>query len=144
MGPMVGWIERRSGRVLAVTVAVVLLAGLIYASHLGPSLRFDDEREYLALAIQLAQSHQFSYDGEYPTAHRAPGYPFLLSLFLPLGAGIVQLRFLNFIALAASIYLLHRLLREQRTPLAGTVGALMVIGYPVLSYAEGTLYPQPP
>jgi hypothetical protein len=139
---VVRWIEPRSNRILAVMLGVLLLAGIVYASNLGPTLRFDDEREYLALGVRLAKSHRFSYDGEYPTAHRAPGYPFLISLLLPLGAGYVQLRILNFVALALSIYLLHRLLREHASPFAATAGAVMVLGYPVLCFAAGTLYPQ--
>jgi len=139
---LVNFIERKNKLVLLVLVSTVVLSGTLYSFSLGNNLRYIDEKVYYKLGTNIVTSHQYSFDGEHPTAYRPPGYPLILSLFIFLGAGIVHLRILNFVALGLCMYLLHKILKERSSPFAGTVGALFVVCYPVLFYAAGTLYPQ--
>jgi hypothetical protein len=135
-------LERWSGPVAAGLAALVLLAGATYALHLGDLVRYGDEGDYLVIGGNLAAAHTFGYDAVTPTAWRPPGYPFFIAGFRLLGLGAAAVRIGNFAALALSIVLLHRLLSARSGPLAGAVAGLLVVGYPVLFYAAGTLFPQ--
>jgi hypothetical protein len=126
-----------------VLIGLLLVGGAVYSLHLGDSLRFlPDEAEYVTLANNIAIHKVYSMDGMVPTAYRPPGYPAVLSLISRLGGDILHLRFLNYIFLAGCIYLLHSIMVQQGLPLAGLFSGLLVIAYPVLFYASGTLYPQ--
>jgi hypothetical protein len=59
-----------------------------------------------------------------------------------LGGDISQLRFLNFVFLSGSVYLLGRIMLQQGLPLAAIISSLLVVAYPVLFYTSGTFYPQ--
>jgi hypothetical protein len=48
----------------------------------------------------------------------------------------------NFVFLALAIWFLYRILQTVRLPLAGVISGFLVLGYPVLFYAAGTLFPQ--
>ena len=137
------FIERRDHAIVVVLVTVVILLGLLYSTYLGNELRYlPDEQDYYDLATSIALRHRYSLDGERPTAYRPPGYPLFLSFSILLGANIVHLRFLNFMALGLCIYLLYRILKKQSSQFAATLGAVFVVCYPVLFYTAGTLYPQ--
>lgn len=134
---------RNSRSILIAIVVVQLFAGLLYAIYLGDELRFlPDEEHYVNLATNLAQKLSYSIDGHTPTAYRPPGYPFFLSLFRLVGANILLLRILNYLLLAASTCLVYLTLKKQRGPLAGILGAFMVVAYPVFFFTASTLYPQ--
>lgn len=139
----VSLIEQKSHLILIVLILTVVLSGTIYSVYLGDNLRYYDERSYYNLATNIVLSHQYTFDGKYPTAHRPPGYPLFLSFFIFLGADIVCLRILNFIALGLCIYLLYKIVEKQSSRFAGIISALLIICYPVLFYTAGTLYPQP-
>lgn len=123
-------------------LAYILLFGIIYSLYLGSNFRFIDEKDYYTIARNIAFTHQRSLDGVHPSAFHCPGYPFFLSIFIFFGANIVCLRFLNFIALTLSVYLLYRILKEEAPGLSGVIGCLLVVCYPVLFYTAGMLYPQ--
>jgi len=123
-------------------VVLVLLAGWIYSHALGNDLRYRDESEYVALARNLLTRHLYSLDGEQPTALRPPGYPLFLSGFVLLGADVVHLRLVNFLMFCICIYLLFLLIKSNGTSFAGVIGGGLVLCYPVLFYAAGTLFPQ--
>lgn len=136
-------VERRNGQVVAVSVALTILAGMIYSFYLGNKLRFlPDEQDYLTIATHLAQQGIYSLDGRTPTAFRPPGYPLILSGLQLVNAGVVAARSLNYIFLGISIYIFYLILIEHASPFAATIGAGLVIAYPVLFYTAGTLYPQ--
>ncbi len=120
----------------------LLVAGGAYSLLLGNTLRFPDEQDYYLLAQNLIAHHSFTLDGVRPTAFRTPGYPLLLAALLLVKLPLIGLRFLNFIALALSAYLLQRILQQFALPVAAVVAPLLVLLYPVLFYTAGTLYPQ--
>ena len=128
--------------ILALLLFCVLAFGVLYSLRLGNELRYYDEKVYLRLASNLASSFRYTDDGRSPAIYRPPGYPFILAGFIRLGGNIFILRFVNFIALSLSIYLVWRILRDRSSRLAAMMGALMVVFYPVLLYTSGTLYPQ--
>jgi 4-amino-4-deoxy-L-arabinose transferase-like glycosyltransferase len=135
--------ERHAGSIVGLSMAGVFLLGVAYSAYLGDALRYlPDEQDYLTLARNLARDGSYSLDGSGPSAYRAPGYPFFLSLFVLLGAGVVHLRALNFLLLAACVYLVYRLVAARSPRPAAALGALLTVGYPVLFYTAGTLYPQ--
>ena len=123
-------------------IVFILIFGFAYSLYLGSNFRYPDEKDYYTIARNIAFTYQRSLDGIHPSAYHCPGYPFLLSIFIFFGANIVFLRFLNFIALALSVYLLYRILKEEAPNLSGVISSLLVICYPVLFYTAGMLYPQ--
>ncbi len=139
---LLSFMERRNKLIVTILISILVCSGILYSLHLGDRLRFEDERQYHTLAKNIVEHHRYTYNGTSPTAYRPPGYPAILSLFVFLGASPVHLRIVNFIALGLSLYLLNKILTAQSSPLAGTLGPLLVVCYPVLFYTAGTLYPQ--
>lgn len=135
-------LERKERGVVLVLAGIVIASGVVYSISLGQTLRYADEHEYFTIANNLVAKGVYSLDGVHPTAFRPPGYPLFLSAFLYLGLNIVHLRIVNFILLAASMYLLYAILRSAVGAIAGIIAAFLVLLYPVLFYTAGTLYPQ--
>ena len=136
------FLDRHARLILAGVLLVQIVGGSLYAHSLGDAILFADERDYLNLATHLWEERLYTQDGSNPTAFRPPGYPLILSLLYGLGGRAVHLRILNFVALAISTYLLNRLIKRNRQPLGATLSSLLVLGYPVLFFAAGTLFPQ--
>lgn len=136
------FISHKINFILTALIFFVIISGIFYSLHLGNDLKYADEHVYHTLATNIVQCHQFSFDGEKPTAFRPPGYPLLLSAFILLGADIMYLRMINFVLLGLSIYVLYKIIQEQSSESAGLLGAILVIFYPVLFYIASTLYPQ--
>ncbi|MBN1558597.1 MAG: glycosyltransferase family 39 protein [Lentisphaerae bacterium] len=134
--------RRRAAAAVWILAALVLAAGSVYAFQLKDRLRYPDERDYVALAARLAGAGRYSLDGQNPTAFRPPGYPLLLAAAARLGGGIVAFRLLNFALLGLTLPALFGLVRRQHGDAAGLLAALLPLGYPVLFYSAGTLYPQ--
>jgi len=123
-------------------VAFLLISGLIGCVILGDTFRYWDEGQYYAIAKNLVSKGLYSTDGVHPTAYRPPGYPLLLSVLLFCHFDIVTLRFFNFLFLAGSVIILHKILSEHFTREAGLVAGFLTLFYPVLFYTAGTFYPQ--
>jgi hypothetical protein len=138
---MLAVLASRHRQILVAALFGVISLGLLYSIRLGGNLRFGDEQEYFRLARNLSTSHSYTMYGTYPEIFRPPGYPFLLAMFMSIGAGVEFLRFVNFLALAASIYIVYLFLRKV-SPAAGAIGVILTVLYPVLFYTAGTLYPQ--
>jgi hypothetical protein len=135
-------IDRQSRLLLLVSVCLLVIAGTGYSIALGDALRYPDEREYYTLATSLRTRGQYALEDNAPTAFRPPGYPLILYVLLVLNAPIPMARILNFGALALCACILYRILAKEASERAGLLGALLVLGYPVLFYTAGTLYPQ--
>jgi hypothetical protein len=138
----VSFLEEKAKTVIIAVTVLVVIAGTIYSVSLGDALRYPDEKEYFAIAKNLVTNGLYSIDGIHPTAYRPPGYPLLLSIFLSLGFGVVQLRILNFLFLAAAMFLLRAVVEKHSNPIAGLASVLLLLFYPVVFYTAGTLYPQ--
>ena len=143
VGKIVVWVEVNHHRLILVIFCLLLIAGVIYSLNLKDQLRYlPDEQDYVILTNNLVSQKVYSLDGLSPTAFRPPGYPLVLFLLGYLSASIVYYRILNFVFLCLSLFIAYRLLCEQVSSLAGVIGALLVMAYPVLFYNAGTLYPQ--
>jgi 4-amino-4-deoxy-L-arabinose transferase-like glycosyltransferase len=139
----ISFLEKKHRLVIVLMIAIYVLAGVIYSIYLGNSFRFfPDEGNYFDLATNLATKGNYSLDGVQLTTYRPPGYPFFLAPFRLLGLNIIGLRIVNFFALGLCIFVLYTTLRERFAPLAGLLGAFLVMAYPVFFYTAGTLYPQ--
>ena len=137
------FLERKNRPVIVFLIVLYILAGVVYSFYLGNSFRYlPDEADYYNLATNLASKGEYSLDGVHLTTHRPPGYPLFLTPFRFLGFDVVGLRILNFFILGLCIFVLYKLLQERFSPLAGLLGALLMIAYPLVFYTAGTLYPQ--
>jgi len=135
-------IEKKSSFFVHGAAVFFLVAGLAYSFYLGNELRYPDERQYFAIAKNLVNGLGYTMDGQNPTALRTPGYPLFLAFFIKLGASVIFLRWLNFVALALCVYLVRSILRRFDAGPGAAISALYLIGYAVLFYTAGTLYSQ--
>ncbi len=136
------WVEHNHLTILATLVLLLILAGGLYSLRLGNNLRFQDERDFYAIAKNLISGKGYSIDGITPTAYRPPGYPLLMAIFAKLGAGVFWFRMLNFLFLAGTMVLLFFIAQKELTPLAGVITAIIILCYPVLFFTASTLYAQ--
>ncbi|WP_437669820.1 hypothetical protein [Sorangium sp. So ce131] len=136
------WLELRERHVVGVCIALLLIAGLVYSLRLGDALRYYDEREYFKIASYLADRGEYTLNRDGPTAFRPPGYPALIAALLLSGAGVVLIRFANFVLLAGSLLLTHHLVKRAAGVRAGLIAVGLALAYPVFFYTAGTLYPQ--
>jgi 4-amino-4-deoxy-L-arabinose transferase-like glycosyltransferase len=135
-------VRGRETTIVALLCGLIVLAGTVYSLQLGNTLRFGDENAYYSLAKNLVTTGSFTLTPPDPTAVRPPGYPWLLAPLVHSGIHITGLRILNFVALAATVYLIYVFVGRLSSKVAGLVAAFMVCCYPVLFYTAGTLYPQ--
>ena len=136
------FVERRGGLIVLVLLLIVLSAGALYSAHLGDRLRYFDDERRLTLAGTMAETYGGTSSGEAISAYYAPGYPFLLSLAISLGADVFHMRLLNYLLLCVSAGLMYLLLKRRASIFAGVLGALLVFLYPVTFYAASTFFPQ--
>lgn len=137
------WVEEKRRWILFTIIAFILLGGAFYSFYLGDNFKYFDERMYYELGRNIVSMHMYSSGGTHPTANRPPGYPFLIAFFISIiNAGIPYIRFLNFIALGLCACLIYFIGKRLSSEFAGVLGASLVIGYPVLFYMAGTVYPQ--
>jgi len=128
---------------VGVFIAVVVVAGAAYSFRLGDSLRYDDERDYLALIANMSSHGMFATTTGQPTASRAPGYPaFLFALQQVFGPDVTWLRFGSFILFGFNLSLLYGILRRTHSARAGLLAVIAAALYPVNFYTAGTLFPQ--
>ncbi len=134
--------ERYGDTILFAAMFFFLAAGLAYSLAKGASLNFPDERQYFAIARNLASGRGFSLDGTSPTALFPPLYPLVIAALLKLGASISMVRFTNYLFLCGSLLTIRAILRHEGAEDARGISALLFTSYGVLFYTAGTLYPQ--
>ncbi|MCX6641696.1 MAG: glycosyltransferase family 39 protein [bacterium] len=139
---LVALLERKHRQILLILIAATLVSGCIYSMYLGNKLRYDDERDYYRLATHIVTKQMYSLDGKNPSVFRPPGYPFIMAPFLRLGANVFILRLLNYLALAACLYLVYKILSTLVGQTAAALGVILTACYPLFFYTAGTLYPQ--
>lgn len=139
---VIGITDRYNHTVFYGAALFFLVAGMAYSFFRGACLNFPDERQYFAIAHNLAAGYGFSLDGASPTALFPPLYPLVMASFLKLGAAIPMLRFLNFVFLTASLFVIRSILRHEKAETGIGICALLITAYGVLFYTAGTLYPQ--
>lgn len=131
----------QAAHIVMLVCAVVLVAGFVYSVHLGDELRYSDEYYYHVLVTNLLDKGIYTIEGD-PTAAKPPGYVFFLWLLGSLGGDIFIYRYVNFLLLVASFYLIYRMTRHLSGPFAGALAVTLLAGYGVLFYTASTLYPQ--
>ena len=144
----VAFLDARGRSVAVVAILVALTAGLLYSMKLGHQLPYIDELDYQAIAINVVGTGFYSSDGVEPNGDRAPVLPLVMAGVLALGGDVPQMRMINFLFYAVTLWTLYGLVRRLRQPegslavFAGGLATLLAIAYPVLFYTAGTLFPQ--
>ncbi len=128
--------------ILRFSTIFFLLAGIVYSFIRGDVLIFPDERQYFAIATNLAKGHGFSLNGNDPTALFPALYPTLMAFFIKFGATIPILRSINFFFLSCVPYVIKSILRHEDSEPGTGLSTILMILYGVLFYTAGTLYPQ--
>ncbi len=136
------WLDRHSRTSLWLSVGASLVAGLVYALHLGNTLHYADERAYVSIVGNLAAHARFSLNGTVPTAYEAPGWPLLLTPLHLLGGGVVSYRLANVVFAALTVAIGWWLAREMGGRAVAALAAPMLALYPLAVYTAGTLYPE--
>lgn len=139
---LASFVDRRHQLLVAIIIAVIIGFGSVYSFMRGNQLVFLDERVYHSIAEHIVTLQQYSIDGVTSTAYRPPGYPLFLAALVALKANVVVLRIINFVLLGVCALLVYLMLKQRVSGAVGVLGALLVVGYPVLFYTAGTLYPQ--
>ena len=132
----------RPKKIISYFALLITLTGLIYSLILGDEIRFYDESDNLILAENLAEFNNYTLNGIDLTAFRAPGYPFILSVFTRIINNIIFLRMVNFILLALVCCMIYFFVSGFSSVQIGIIAAAMIFFYPVLFYTAGTFYPQ--
>lgn len=120
-------------------LTVIVAAALSFAS--GAEIRYVDEADYFGLAERLVAGQGYVTESLQPTANRPPGYPFVMVPFVAVPRGVLLLKLLNVLFLAASIWLL-RVMVARETPAVAWMAGGAALAYPVWMYTASTLYPQ--
>lgn len=142
MTRFLSFVDAQAQRIAWWAAGLYALAGTAYAISLGDTLRYYDEQVYVQLAHTLVDKGIYSLNGVDSTAYRPPGYPFLLAAVDQLGGGIVVMRLLGVLALAAAVLLAYRIGVRIHSRTAGAAAAVIMAAYPLLVFTAGTLYPQ--
>lgn len=119
-----------------------LLIGLCYSFYLSDTIRFSDELDYIKISRNLASHKLYSIDGIRPTAFRAPGYPLIISIFTLFNLPISFIRFINFVFLALTSFVLFKLIKDYHNTSSAFIALIMIYLYPIFFFTAGTLYPQ--
>jgi 4-amino-4-deoxy-L-arabinose transferase-like glycosyltransferase len=150
-------IAERPRLVLGLAMGLLIAIGLALAVRDGPRMKSLDEGAFLDLSGNLAFHGTFAHTNRpdiegydpvvpigalRPTAYRAPGYVWFQVPFRWVGGEHLLLRAANAVLLALTLWLLYGWVVRRAGRLAGAASVVLVLLYPVLLYAAGTLYPQ--
>ncbi|MDQ2790841.1 MAG: glycosyltransferase family 39 protein [Actinomycetota bacterium] len=137
--------DQNSRGIVLVALALNLIATTAYAIVLSDQLRYLDERDYVQLTRSMAEGSGFSTALGNATAFRPPGYPLmLLPAYLISGGSVLAMRMVGVLSLAGAIWLVSCLGRRAHSGAVGALAAVLMAGYPLLTYTATTLYPQVP
>jgi len=150
-------IADRPHLVLGLAMGVLVAVGVTLAVRDGSRIKSPDEGTLLDLIWNVARHGTFAHTNRpdieefdpampvgalRPTAYRAPGYVWFQVPFRWVGGEHALLRVANTVLLALTLWLLHGLVVRRAGTFAGLVSVILVLLYPILLYAAGTLYPQ--
>lgn len=145
---LVAFLDTKGRSLVLLLISLVFIAGCAYSYSRGDNLPYIDEVDYYAIATNLLANNFYSNDGIEANADRAPILPFAFAGLMAIGGDIPQLRMMNFFFFAATLWFLFLLVRNLQAPsasfsiFAGALATTLAIGYPVLFYSAGTLFPQ--
>jgi Dolichyl-phosphate-mannose-protein mannosyltransferase len=148
--------------VVVCAVAIIIIFGSIVSLREGDRVKSLDEVGILDIARNVCTHFRYAqtnsteitaaalgvYDPAYPagairpTALRAPGYTLFIAPFVYFGGSYPILRIVNHVVMSMTLVLMYYLLATGYSRLAGLLGAIFVLGYPIILYTAGTLYPQ--
>ncbi len=140
---VVSFYQSKKKLALIILSAIFWITAIAYSIYLGDNLRFPDEIKYFHVYGQnIATLNIYSADGINPTAYTPPLYPLIIGFLIMVGSGIIGARLLNFLALFLILIVIYKFLDKQSYKYSPITSVFLIIGYPVLFYTAGTLYPQ--
>ena len=141
--------NRRAGRAIGLAVAAGLIARLAFGFGywVGKPLTHD-EREYLALAANLAEGRGFGYPPAAPGAPeperfgRAPIYPLFLAMVTFAGSveALAAIRLAQSIVGALCVWLVALVAMRVAGPTAGAIAAWIAALYPPLVWTPAYVF----
>ncbi len=121
-------------------IGVLLVEALAVALYSGNTLRYPDERDYVAQAGRIT-THGYVDEQLQPTAYRPPAYPWMLTVIRRASAQPLAAKVFNILCLLITAWLTSRM-AEKLVPRGGVVTLGLTCAYPLFVYTAGTLYPQ--
>ncbi len=132
---------RRQKTFFLALFAVLALCLMAYAWSTGTPMKYQDERDYVAIASSVGNGDGFAANGS-PTAFRPPIWPLILAGFMRLGLPESLLALVPSLLMVAAAGVASILgMRISRTPF-GAIAGLAVLIYPLNVYTAVRLYPQ--
>lgn len=122
-------------------IALLLLCSCSLDWISGDELSYSDERDYATLAQSLLHRGTFAYANGEPIVSRPPGYPVVIAAIYSVIERPAAIKIANALFLALATFVLG-LLASRLDPRAPALVPYLVLAYPLLLYAAGTLYPQ--
>lgn len=125
-----------------ILLGLLLLCSLTLTLWRGADLPYIDERDYQALAINVAEGRGY-VEGEdfHVTAYRPPGYPFVLAALFKIHPSPILPKVINGLALFG-IALVLMAFTQRVLPKAANWVPVLVLLNPLALYSASTLYPQ--
>src|SRR5258708_14938221 len=77
------------------TILVYFFFGAVALAISGDTLRYPDEKDYLAIGKNIVAHFIISLDGVHPTGFRPPGYPAIIAISWSIFPSVYLLKFLN-------------------------------------------------
>jgi hypothetical protein len=127
--------------VALITCGFIFIVAAAFCVWSGNQTKWPDELVYIGIAKRLLASFCFTNEALQPSAFRPPGYPFALSLIYQIHESVLFAKFVNVFALVAAAWLLS-LIVKAIAPLGQIFAPLLVLVYPLFTYATGMLVPQ--
>lgn len=122
------------------SVLVFLVAAAIGISS-GDDLRWPDEVEYHQIANGIVDGKGYVNASGLPTAHRPPGYPYMIAAVYSIWRHPLGAKLLNAFALALTAYFLAIIVGSV-SPKGAVFAPLLVLLNPLFLYTSSTLLPQ--
>lgn len=122
-------------------IAVMSLGLVAYAIKIGTPLRYEDERQYVEIAMSLRNGQGFELYGS-STAYRPPVWPMVVAVFLALGLPGSLLSVIPACAMIAAAVVAAVLGVKLSRSSWGALAGVAVLAYPLNIYTAVRLYPQ--
>lgn len=128
-------------KIALITCGFIFIVAAALCIWSGNQTKWPDELVYIGIAERLVEGYCFTNEALQPSAFRPPGYPFALSLIYQIHESVLLAKLVNVLALAATALLLSLIVKAV-TPLGQIFAPLLVLAYPLFTYATDMLAPQ--
>ena len=127
--------------IVLITCGLIFIVAGAFCIWTGNQTSWPDESVYIGIAERLVAGLSFTNEALQPSAFRPPGYPFALSLVYQVHESVLLAKFVNVLALTATAWLLSLIVKEV-APSGRIFAPILVLAYPIFTFASGMLAPQ--